>query len=143
SISADGATAPDGTETMDRLVESEDESAHAISQAVAVSEGATSTGTVYARADERSVLRIQLDDGSSTNSLRAIFDLAAGTAGAVATGGDGANGVASIEAVSGGLYRCRLTGTPSASATTHRMIVYLQDAPAGSTIYQGDGTSGL
>jgi hypothetical protein len=142
TISPDVVGSPDGTTMGDKVVESATTAAHGFFKSVTVSAGATSTVTIYAQAGERSLIFLALDDGTNTNQINCTYNLSNGSAGSIAYAGAGANGVATIAPVGNGWYRLRLTGTPSAAATTARLTTYIRITTANST-YAGDGTSGL
>lgn len=127
TISANVAMAPDGTITMDKLVEGASTANHEVYYYPAgMVQGQTYTASIFMKAGERSRIRFNSNTGSS------VFDLAAGT---VQANGE----TATIMAVGNGVYRLALTfqatATPSFYAT-------LTNA-AGIQGYAGDGASGL
>jgi hypothetical protein len=133
SITANAVAAPDGTITADKLVENTDNSTHYIVQGIAT--GLSTTGgqkftfSVYAKAGERSHLRMY--DNNQNTSADTIFNL---TTGAI-TSGPG-----SITSVGNGWYRCSITPTCDFSATS---TVFLLLYNGSTDTYTGDGTSGI
>lgn len=144
TIAPNAETAPDGTPTADKWVEDETTGTHFIRPLsnVSVSAGSTSAFSIYVKAAGRSAVFVQLDDGTSTNQVRGQFDIENVSAGSAGYVGAGAGGAIDIEAAGNGYVKISLSGAPSPSATTHRVIVYMQN-PFGTSSYTGDGTSGL
>lgn len=135
TVSANAATAPDGTATADKVVETATTGNHDVRRSIATTAGTVYAFSVYARAGERTRLRIHT---WTPFTYGALFDLATGTAGP-------ASGVLTpagygIEAVGGGWYRCWVNHTADGTAVTFAAV--LTDAAAGSG-YTGDGSSGL
>jgi hypothetical protein len=134
SITANQIIAPDGALTADKLVEDTTASnSHQVVFGVTTIASSVHTGTIYAKAAERSWLLIQI--GATTAGL-AYFNLADGTVGTV-TGGY----TATITSVGNGWYRCSLAGT-IAGTSTNNFRVYLATAN-GTFSYTGDGYSGI
>lgn len=141
TISANAVSAPNGTLTADKIVETAANNHHQVSQinssAVA---GATYVYSVDVLAGERTSVAIILSD-NSTGDGRVIADLSVGTLGAASVSGNWSNPVASISASGGGWYRVKLTLTKSAGGNSSAVgIVALYN---GATSYLGDGTSGI
>jgi hypothetical protein len=102
-------------------------------QAVTSTGGIAHTFSAFAKAGERTVLRLLLPTtGNATGFTGGNFDLGAGTVTLLA------NATGSITAVGNGWYRCSVTVTTAAGATAPqaRFVV-------GTTSYQGDGFSGI
>ena len=135
TVSANGAAAPDGTMTADKLVEDATASnSHLIASAsVSFTSGTTYTFTVYAKAGERSQLGINGPAGTGLDNP-AVFNLSNGT---VVSAG---SFTASLQALANGWYRCIATATASGTGSGP---VILRLALAGSTTYTGDGASGV
>jgi hypothetical protein len=126
-------TAPDGTNTADKVVEDTTASAtHIIAQAVSYTSGVTYTISIYAKAAERTAFNLRAST-QSTFPGEAILDLAAGTVMNV-------NGTGGIVPVGNGWYRCSVTATASANGTTGTGL-YIRNG--GTLSYTGDGTSGI
>ena len=135
TVSANVTAAPDGTATADKLVEDTTAtSSHFISQSFAShTSGVSYTLTVYAKAAERSQIRIN-GDAAIGLSAPAVFNLSDGSV--VAAG----SFTATISNAGNGWYRCVCTGVATATGTGVWVIGL---AVAGNTTYTGDGTSGI
>lgn len=143
TVTANAATAPDGTATADKLVEDTSNGTHFSSQAFS---GTTNTSAyTYSRwvqAAGRTEVQLMIIEGATfTRSVSCNFNLTAGTAGSAVTAGGATAGTPKIEAFPGGLYRCSITATLGGSDTSIQVRDYI--ASAGATSYTGDGTSGL
>lgn len=145
TISANSAVAPDGTTTMDKIVENND-----VGQTHQVVQGYTKaasalpyTRSIWVKAAERTKVRLSMNDNAGADGVFAIFDLGAGIITSQGTFGAATwtNQSARIEAWPNGVYRCILRGT-SAALTDINESIRLLDA-AGANPYNGDGTSGL
>ena len=143
SIGADATTSPDGTANADRLIEDSTASnSHYVSQVITVSAGATITQTVYAKANSRSAIVLQMFNGS--DQARASFNLATGAVGDTAVAGTASALVSSIHDVGGGWYRCRMTAIVSTTATAIECDVMMANAGSvAGRFYNGDGASNL
>ena len=130
NVTANAAAAPDGTVTADKLVEDSTASdTHYIDvSGVSFTSGTSYTFSIYAKAGERSAIRIQ---GSlSRYAPDATFDLSTGTV----TSGSG-----SISSSGNGWYRCSVTATATSTGTSGINIFLASPG----IIYTGNGTSGL
>jgi len=140
TVTANATAAPDESITADKLVEDTSTGLHRLSQILAKAASATTyTFTVFAKASERTQLRLALDDVGANNG-GATFDLSNGTIStAAAVTGDFTNASASITAV-GSWYRLALTVT---SNTVTSIRAQTQIAVSGSISYTGVAGSGL
>jgi len=141
SITANAATAPDGALTADKLVENTATADHAFRGDATISAGATISFSIYAKAGERSNIRLQFADTATTSQTLVFFNLSNGTLSGLQQTGSSTLGSASITALSNGWYRCVLIGRIDGSATTARCRVSLADT-SNNISYTGDGTSG-
>ena len=135
SVIADTVVAPDGTLTADKIVEdSTATNTHFVQNtgAITVTNATAYTVSVFAKAGERSLLRINLQ--GATNAP-AFYNLATGTLGSI-----GAGVTASISAAGNGWYRCVFTRT--IDSTLANVILNIADAGEAVT-YTGNGYSGL
>jgi len=134
SVTANATTAPNMTATADKIVEDTTASAsHFIRGGTySVISGTSYTFSVYVKSTERQ-FGFNFDPSTGADSP-AIFNLVSGTV--VSSG----SFTTSITNVGNGWYRC--TGTFTSSATT-TSYVYVRLADSGSTVYTGDGTSGI
>ena len=124
-ISANAATAPDGTLTADKFEGSSGSTNIRLQQVLSLTGGVTYTYSIFAKAGEYDTLRVQRQN-TNIDSFTHEFDLTAVTA----TGGG------AIEAKGGGWYRCSGQIVCNTSASTGPLFV----AEPGAT---GDGTSGI
>lgn len=132
TISVNAAAAPDGATTADKLVEDSSASAtHEVTRTATVVDATRYTLSVFAKAAERSQIRVVAIDAA------AFFNLSDGTIGATSAGS--VLGTSAIEDIGGGFYRCSLSFTVNSTVAT--CLVRLADA--GNQTYTGDGTSGI
>lgn len=137
--------APDGNTTMDNILETATTAIHeAQSNIHAKAASAQSwTATVFAKADlNRDFLYLIIDDGGDIDRTVVEFNISTGAISiAVVNTGTFANGVASIQDVGGGIYRCRVSATTNADAVV-RMRSRIR-ASSGISNYLGDVTKGM
>jgi hypothetical protein len=135
TVSANQVIAPDGTLSMDKLVEDTANSGHSVQgTGVSVTSGIVYTFTIYAKAAERSFIRI---NGNTTGLVgAAYYNLSTGALGTVAAGT-----TASIVNVGNGIYRCVFTRTATATSSVS-FLVSVTNADNVSS-YLGDGYSGI
>jgi hypothetical protein len=135
SITADATTSPDGTQDADKLVEDTANNTHDMTFSASLTSGTAYTLSIYAKQAGRN-LRIYFPTGAFGTAFSAVFDLSAETATIAVTGT-----VASITNVGNGWYRCSITQTATASATSTFTLRLIEGA--STTSYTGDGTSGI
>jgi hypothetical protein len=132
TVSANTSVAPDGTSTADKLAEDTSTGVHRVldQNGTSVSSGATYTWSVYAKAAERTVVRV------SNNSLAgATFDLNNN-----ASASDLSSGItATASSVGNGWFR--LVISAAAATGTERIVV--QPVVGGNTSYTGTAGSGI
>jgi hypothetical protein len=143
SISANATTAPDGTTTMDELIENSGTAEHHVRQNKTISAGEKAVFSIFAKANTRNRIQLRLLDLASTSDgANTTFDLSTGTVvvgGAFGAGTEFGNG---IEDCGGGIYRCWIAVKANATITTAICDCFLIES--GTTRnYAGDGTSGL
>jgi hypothetical protein len=131
-VSANAGTAPDGTTTADKLIDTAATSTHLTSQTIAVTSGVSYALSVWAKAAGRT----QLVLGGQGGTFTALFDLSAGTA--AVTAGAATASITAHPTLSG-WYRCAIVYVAPAT-TSADVQIYL--ASAGATSYLGNGTSG-
>ena len=141
TLTANSVTAPDGTITADKMIE------NAVNQAFYVTGSVTSmttstiyTGSVYAKAAERSVLQLTYQGATHGSTYYANFNLSSGV-----VGSSGGSGVSStITSVGGGWYRCSISAPATLTASGGLVVgVVPSTASVRLDTYTGDGTSGL
>jgi hypothetical protein len=136
TVTADAATAPDGTTTAEKITPNTSNVIHYIRQANAVVPGDVRTISVYAKAGGYDYLQIV---GGTTNAGYANFEL----------GGDGAvtasnDLTTSILSVGNGWYRCTATQVSQDTAGFGFQLFVQNTALAGrAATFAGDGTSGI
>ena len=135
SVAANAIAAPDGTLTADLLVEDTSTGTHITLQTATVTISTAYTLTLFVKGGGRNWVQLLENGGSSSN---AYFNLSAGTVGTVT----GVGAVASIEALSGGWYRCRLTFTTGGAQVAANTQARIATADTVNS-YTGDGTSGI
>jgi hypothetical protein len=140
TVTPDATTAPDGTMTADKVIETATNAVHHISQNSTPPFSTTQTFSIYAKAAEKSRVQFTYSGSSSyweTNTPVAIFDLTTGVASGVPAGVT----ASSVNAGSG-WWRLILTATTNVSTSTHGFRISLLGA-ADALSYLGDGTSGV
>jgi hypothetical protein len=134
SVTANVIAAPNGTLTADKLAEDNITGTHFVTQALSYLNGVTYTFSVFAKASERD--RIALRALTQTTwPGDARFDLSSGTIVSVS------NGTAEILPIGDGWYRCSVTASALANASTGTGIFLVSADNVLS--YLGDGTSGI
>lgn len=134
TIGADATTDPDGNSTADKLEETSATDFHRVLQDIDFTDTESYTVSVYAKADERDELRIDVSDSAVGAGNYANFDLTAGTATAVG------NVSASIEALANDWFRCVAQFTATATVTESVTLNMLKN---GNISYAGTTGEGL
>ena len=129
SITANAATAPDGTITADKEIPANGVAGTYIAQGFSATSGTTYTYTVYAKASEFSELRLLGEGAAFGSNTTGVYNLSTGVA-SVAAGSP----TVSMTSVGNGWWRCVWTAT--ATATTTGVVQQRINTT-------GDGTSGL
>ena len=144
SGTANAITAPNGLVTADKLVEDNSTGSHFARQDISTT-AAVRTASIYLKAGERSLLRIEHVGNTGNAGRRITVDLAAGSITAASTIGSGGLTSAdqSIVSVGNGWYRFISTIEPiTTTGDTASLLVILLDA-GGNSSYTGDNTSGI
>jgi hypothetical protein len=134
SVVVNSTTAPNGTVTADKLVETATTALHFISQTTTISAGLTTFST-YLKAAERQFAFLYhglTNTGFSVNLLTGATGLPASSVAPVAS---------SVTLVGDGWYRVSMTVNATAGSQFFR--VYLSDTLNGGGSYTGNGTSGI
>jgi hypothetical protein len=142
SISSNVATAPDGTMTADKLVESSANSLHEIytNNPYSLIAGSNYTKSVYAKSAERTQIALNFVTGGFGQGSQVIANLTNGTLGTITNYGGITESSATITNVGNSWYRISLTIKP---VTTQDFYVDFAPVLNGNPIYQGNGTSGV
>lgn len=148
SVVANAATAPDGTMTADKLIESATKSEHYLqSTGIATNTSLPHTFSFYFRSGEKPYVRVTVYDSVIANSFRCELDVnnAAIVAGTVTVAGTASNASASVVSVGGGVYRFLITGIPASSnsGSLYAARISLLSNDRATNNYTGDGTSGI
>ena len=124
--------APDGTLTADKHILTSGTASGSSALRFDISKAASATTytySIYAKAGEATNLRlIPRDVANGTNSVSVYFDLLAGTAGTVTSGGTFTSSGASITSAGNGWYRCSVTFTTSTETS-----IRVQSLPYGAS----------
>jgi len=144
TVVANATVAPDGTTTAYKLVEDNTAGAtHRIYLSVdkVTASAITYTGTIYAKAAERSVVSFKLPGKTEADQSRIAVYLRTGEISAI--GGSGfTSASASATSVGNGWWRVSLAAT---SDTDTKIVLFAQvsDTLASTGSYNGNGTSGI
>ncbi len=135
-VTPDDATAPDGTNTAEKLYEATTaNSFHQVGQSFTATDNTVYTASAYFKAAERTQAVIIITTKAGTFPT-CRFDLSAGTVLAQSGGSTGA-----IQAVGNGWYRCSCTVNIGAGASTPAVTLQINNAGLGT--YVGTVGSGL
>ena len=134
TVTANATTAPDGTLTADKILETAVTNAHAVYANFTYVAGTIYAASVYAKAAERSWIYL----GADTSAAEAVFfDLSTGT-----VGNQGTGYVGSIQSVGDGWYRCTVIITQSTALPPNYFVVGVASAD-NTASYAGVATSGV
>jgi len=139
SVTANATSAPNGSASADKFVEGTavtTDSSVVSTASIAYTSGVTYTFSVFAKAAERTSLRVIFHPNAFPGTVAqrtATFDLTLGSFLSVGS----AYASSSVQTLGGGWYRIALSMVSDASATGNPTIVI------GSAPYTGDGTSGI
>ena len=139
SVSADATTAPDGTATADKLMESSDTTNrehYLLAGSLTLADNTNYTVSVYAAAAGDSTFVLNPWNMAGTNYY-GKFDLSAGTVISVTSGA-----TATITPVANGFYRCTIT-FPSSTGTFTPGFAFILLNSSGVSVYPGNGASGV
>jgi hypothetical protein len=142
SISANATVAPDGTNTADKLIESNTNSIHELYTNVPYTliAGSYYTESIFAKSAERTQIAFNIVSGGFSKGSRVIANLSNGTLGTITNFGDITDSSATITNVGNGWYRISIT---LKVVTTDNF--YVSPAPVlnDNVSYTGNGTSGV
>lgn len=131
-ITADNATAPDGTFTADLATEGSAGTAFISQGSMTIVAGTTVTQTVWVKRGNFDWLLFTVAAVGATTGFRAWFNLNTGVIGTTGVITTGTFTAGSITAYPNGWYRLRITGIIDA-ATTTSAFVFLQSATADAS----------
>lgn len=137
SVVAGTASAPDGSATASKLVETTGTGTHQVRQRVnPLAKSAPYTFSIFLKAGERVKASVLLGNSALNPDRTVLIDLTTGvlgfSSGVVATSNDAGNG----------WWRLTVTKVSAASGTDADFVIRVAD-DTGATSYQGDGTSGI
>jgi hypothetical protein len=137
TVVANGATAPDGTNTADKINETATTGNHLISQGnFTFADNAVALYSAYLRASERSWMTLEVA-GKDAASIYCNYDL---TNGVIGAGGVNARRIATgMTALAGGWYRCWIAANVGAGASAPGGRIYLS---TGNDVFNYAGTAG-
>lgn len=133
AINSDQATAPDGTNTAELIIENTANAEHGIYQSLT---GGTSTMSCFFKAAGRTAVYFRFHIGTG-NCLTVVYDLAAGVVSQITNQGAGHTGVSAFMYYMGnGWYRCFLS-LSKISATTN-VFMSLSNSPTPTPTVNGE-----
>jgi phage gp46-like protein len=139
AVTTAATTAPDGTNTGEKLADNDSVSSFKNIQHATTSASAAQTFTqsVYAKVADRQYLLMRIiSTSASSNYVSAYFDLVSGVC-AVVNSGAGTGAKASIAAIGNGWFRCTLTGQPDVANTGIGALIAGPLTYTNSTSYVG------
>jgi len=139
TITANATTAPNGTLTADKLIDTAVSGNHNIQQIILPASTGAFTYSTYIKKSERNWAFLVLATG--LGECLVWFNVDNGTIGTITNGAGSSSTTATIENVGNGWFRCAMTINKT-STLTGPAGVFLSTAN-GVLAYTGDGTSGL
>jgi hypothetical protein len=137
AVSTAAPTAPDGTPSANRLIETSSYGYQCRYRQTASPAAGVHTASLFAKKSERSVVWMQLENGSNYATIH--FDLNTGT---VQSAGGSLAVTPAIETVGDGWYRLTVTATLAAAPTYIYAGLSNSTSSQGAYQYAGDGSSG-
>jgi len=134
SIETNATTAPDGSNTASKLVETTEEGFHVIGQAVAVTEGEVYAGSVFLKAGERIYAQVGFHNSSGVYVGQIKVNLSDGSYSVV-------KGWGKVQKLANGWYRVMVVGTADDTRLVFKVL--LGNTSWSDQQYTGDGTSGI
>lgn len=133
TVSPNAVIAPDGTKTGDKLIEDSSALSHVVNRTAAFvpTSGTVYTTAVYAKAGERTIVRLQWTDSMAVACTVNLTD------------GSVSDGSAAVTHVGNGWWRIALTTTASGVTPSSLYIAPRVTTGGGTSAYQGDGYSGI
>lgn len=133
TVTADATVAPNGALTADKLVETAANNVHDVYRLSFAP--ATYSLSVYAKAAERSWIKLENYDGATDRIT--YFDVSNGVLGTVASGH-----TATITSAGNGWYLCTITFTTAAVAANNYIYIGIANGNNGNS-YTGDTSKGV
>jgi hypothetical protein len=136
-------TAPDGTNTAEKLVENTSSSAqHFQTQSITIVANTLYTATIFIKANTRSSIRFGFLNNTLSNGAYAHFNASTGVISSQTTAGTASSVSFSMDSFTSGWYRCRVSCIVDNSSTTSVVFIGIVDN-SNNAVYTGDGTSGI
>lgn len=120
TITNNNAGAPDGTSTFNHWTRTTTSASYTQQSITKAASSLSYVVTLYAKAGTNGRYLAVREQGGYPNRIDAGFDLVNGVKGSVSFAGSGFSGTSSIEAIGGGVYRCKifLTSNTNTSLAT-------------------------
>lgn len=134
TVTPNAIVAPDSTTTADKLIADATLNFHTVFRAFSFVSGVSYTLSMFAKAGEYQYLTITAGS-TATFPARVTFDLTAGTVASTVAG------AGSIQSVGGGWFRCSVSATATATASTG--CNFAVSSTGSYVTYTGDGVSGI
>ena len=134
TITANTIVAPDGALTCDKLVADATSNFHTVFRAFSFTSGTAYTLSIFAKAGEYQYLSLTAGN-TGTFPARVTFDLISGTVSSTVLG------TGSIQSVGNGWYRCSVSATATATASTG--VNFAASSTGSYVTYTGNGYSGI
>jgi hypothetical protein len=138
TINTNTSISPSGIQNADSILEVASNESHQNWQRVSMTSGQSYTQSCYFKANGRNRVIMQIFD-NATQYANAIFDLSSGVV-------VGSFGTATIQNMSNGWYRCKITGTSPATGLGYCVIGLCENTYSTPSIvptYLGDITKGV
>lgn len=146
TVTANAASAPDGTTTADKIIEDASASLthFVLSAGVAITAGATVTGSFFVKAAERTFANVTLlNNVSPFEAIRLPVNLTDGSTGTLIVANGASAGSFRVSAAGNGWWRIEITGIFGTATTINLGVQLAVDATAGGPSYTGNGSSGV
>ena len=141
TVTANATTAPDGTTTADKLIETTAASTQHFARTTAATLNITYAFSAYIKAGERTRAVIAMSDLSTGDASIGVNLLTGATFASGLAVGSWTNIASAVVALENGWYRVSITATRGGSGSSTATTIYTDN---GSSItYTGDGTSGI
>lgn len=140
AAAAAGIVAPDGSSTVDKMLETATASvAHSWEETFTAVAGASYAASILVRSAERRRVRIEFLSPQFAANERAVFDATSGT---IPSNTGGSPIIIDLTDVVPGMYRCAILGACTTAGTATVRFTIMPDSGT-STTYTGATTSGI
>jgi len=146
SANTSNTTAPDGSNTAERILETNTNFLHLFYNfnAYSITANTVYTASIFIKPINKQYVQLVFDDATTTNGGYANFDLLSGTVTASFNYGNGASISASIVSYPNNWYRISITSTAGTSSTVGRFAINgINTSNSGVfTLYTGNTSNG-